>query len=119
MTFGTTVIVDVVGEVVDEVDEEEEGEVVEVVELVVVDEVDEEEGEVVEVVELVVEGAVVVVVVGGVPVKMFDATESPIALTALMVTEYIVPFVSPEMVNGLEIDAGFNAKYVTPFVEYL
>ena len=108
------------GEVVDEVDEEEEGEVVEVVELVVVDEVDEEEeGEVVEVVELVVEGAVVVVVVGGVPVKMFDATESPIALTALMVTEYIVPFVSPEMVNGLEIDAGFNAKYVTPSVEYL
>ena len=97
MTFGTTVIVDVVGEVVDEVVEEEEGEVV----------------------ELVVEGAVVVVVVGGVPVKMFDATESPIALTALMVTEYVVPFVSPEMVNGLEIDAGFNAKYVTPFVEYL
>ena len=98
MTFGTTVIVDVVGEVVDEVVEEEEGEVVEVVELVVV-------------------GAVVVV--GGVPVKMFDAAESPIALTALMVTEYVVPFVSPEMVNGLEIDAGFNAKYVTPFVEYL
>ena len=98
MTFGTTVIVDVVGEVVDEVVEEEEGEVVEVVELVVV-------------------GAVVVV--GGVPVKMFDAAESPIALTALIVTEYVVPFVSPEMVNGLEIDAGFNAKYVTPFVEYL
>ena len=98
MTFGTTVIVDVVGEVVDEVVEEEEGEVVEVVELVVV-------------------GAVVVV--GGVPVKMFDAAESPIALTALMVTEYVVPFVSPEMVNGLEIDAGFNAKYVTPSVEYL
>ena len=105
------------GEVVDEVDEEEEGEVVEVVELVVVDEVDEEEEG--EVVELVVEGAVVVVVVGGVPVKMFDAAESPIALTALMVTEYVVPFVSPEMVNGLEIDAGFNAKYVTPSVEYL
>ena len=98
MPFGTTVIVDVVGEVVDEVVEEEEGEVVEVVELVVV-------------------GAVVVV--GGVPVKMFDAAESPIALTALMVTEYVVPFVRPEMVNGLKIDAGFNAKYVTPFVEYL
>ena len=104
MTFGTTVIVDVVGEVVDEVVEEEEGEVVEVVELVVV-------GAVVVV--------VVVVVVGGVPVKMFDAAESPIALTALIVTEYVVPFVSPEMVNGLEIDAGFNAKYVTPSVEYL
>jgi hypothetical protein len=102
VTFGTTVIVDVVGEVVDEVVEEEEGEVVEVVELVVV---------------VVVVSAVVVV--GGVPVKMFDAAESPIALTALMVTEYVVPFVSPEMVNGLEIDAGFNAKYVTPFVEYL
>ena len=102
MPFGTTVIVDVVGEVVDEVVEEEEGEVVEVVELVVV---------------VVVVSAVVVV--GGVPVKMFDAAESPIALTALMVTEYVVPFVSPEMVNGLEIDAGFNAKYVTPFVEYL
>ena len=102
MPFGTTVIVDVVGEVVDEVVEEEEGEVVEVVELVVV---------------VVVVSAVDVV--GGVPVKMFDAAESPIALTALMVTEYVVPFVSPEMVNGLEIDAGFNAKYVTPFVEYL
>ena len=106
MTFGTTVIVDVVGEVVDEVVEEEEGEVVEVVELVVV-------------VVVAVVVVVVVVVVGGVPVKMFDAAESPIALTALIVTEYVVPFVSPEMVNGLEIDAGFNAKYVTPFVEYL
>ena len=104
MTFGTTVIVDVVGEVVDEVVEEEEGEVVEVVELVVV-------------VVVVVVSAVDVV--GGVPVKMFDAAESPIALTALMVTEYVVPFVRPEMVNGLRIDAGFNAKYVTPFVEYL
>ena len=104
MTFGTTVIVDVVGEVVDEVVEEEEGEVVEVVELVVV-------------VVVVVVSAVDVV--GGVPVKMFDAAESPIALTALIVTEYVVPFVSPEMVNGLEIDAGFNAKYVTPSVEYL
>ena len=97
MTFGATVIVDVVGEVVDEVVEEEEGEVV----------------------ELVVVGAVVVVVVGGVPVTMFDAAESPIALTALMVSEYVVPFVSPEMVNGLDVVAGFNAKYVTPFVEYL
>ena len=106
MPFGTTVIVDVVGEVVDEVVEEEEGEVVEVVELVVV-------------VVVAVVVVVVAVVVGGVPVKMFDAAESPIALTALMVTEYVVPFVSPEMVNGLEIDAGFNAKYVTPFVEYL
>ena len=100
MTFSATVVVDVVGEVVDEVVEEEEGEVVELVELVVV-------------------GAVVVVVVGGVPVTMFDAAESPIALTALMVTEYVVPFVSPEMVNGLDVVAGFNAKYVTPFVEYL
>ena len=109
MPFGTTVIVDVVGEVVYEVvEEEEEGEVVEVVELVVV----------VVVVSAVVV-VVVAVVVGGVPVKMFDAAESPIALTALMVTEYVVPFVRPEMVNGLKIDAGFNAKYVTPFVEYL
>ena len=66
---------------------------------------------------VVVVGATVVVV--GVPAKMFDATESPIALTALMVTEYAVPFVSPEMVNGLEVDAGFNAEYVTPSVEYL
>jgi hypothetical protein len=97
VTFGATVIVDVVGEVVDEVVEEEEGEVV----------------------ELVVVGAVVVVVVGGVPVTMFDAAESPIALTALMVTEYVVPFVRPEMVNGLDVVAGFNAKYVTPSVEYL
>ena len=97
MSFGATVVVDVVGEVVDEIGGEEEGEVV----------------------ELVVVGAVVVVVVGGVPVTMFDAAESPIALTALMVTEYVVPFVSPEMVNGLDVVAGFNAKYVTPFVEYL
>jgi len=67
---------------------------------------------------VVVVGATVVVVVV-VPAKMFDATESPIALTALMVTEYAVPFVSPEMVNGLEVDAGFNTKYVTPSVEYL
>jgi hypothetical protein len=101
VTFSATVVVDVVGEVVDEIGGEEEGEVVEVV-------------------ELVVGGAVVVVVVvGGVPVAMFDAAESPIALTALMVTEYVVPFVSPEMVNGLDVVAGFNAKYVTPFVEYL
>jgi ABC-type sugar transport system permease subunit len=103
VTFSATVVVDVVGEVVDEIGGEEEGEVVEVVELVV-------GGAVV---------VVVVVVVVGVPVAMFDAAESPIALTALMVTEYVVPFVSPEMVNGLEIDAGFNAKYVTPSVEYL
>jgi hypothetical protein len=102
VSFGATVVVDVVGEVVDEIGGEEEGEVVEVV-------------------ELVVGGAVVVVVVvvGGVPVMMFDAAESPIALTALMVTEYVVPFVSPEMVNGLDVVAGFNAEYVTPFVEYL
>lgn len=102
-------MVDVVGAVVDEVVEEEESEVVEVVELVVI-----------VVVELVVVAAVVVVVGDvGTLVTMFDAAESPIALTALMVTEYVVPFVSPEMVNGLEIDAGFNAKYVTPSVEYL
>ena len=102
MTFSAAVVVDVVGEVVDEIGGEEGSEVVEVV-------------------ELVVGGAVVVVVVvvGGVPVTMFDAAESPIALTALMVTEYVVPFVSPEMVNGLDVVAGFNAEYVTPSVEYL
>ena len=68
---------------------------------------------------VVVVGATVVVGVVVVLAKMFEATESPIALTALMVTEYAVPFVSPEMVNGLEVDAGFNAEYVTPSVEYL
>ena len=55
----------------------------------------------------VVVGATVVVgftvdagaVDAGVPATMFDALDSPIALTALMVTEYAVPFVSPEMVN--------------------
>jgi hypothetical protein len=104
VTFSAAVVVDVVGEVVDEIGGEEGGEVVEVVELVV--------GGAVVVV-------VVVVVVGGVPVMMFDAAESPIALTALMVTEYVVPFVSPEMVNGLDVVAGFNAEYVTPSVEYL
>jgi hypothetical protein len=103
VTFSAAVVVDVVGEVVDEIGGEEGGEVVEVVELVV-------GGAVV---------VVVVVVVGGVPVTMFDAAESPIALTALMVTEYVVPFVSPEMVNGLDVVAGFNAEYVTPSVEYL
>ena len=46
-------------------------------------------GTTVVVVVVVVVGVVVVVVVGIVVVlaKMFDATESPIALTALMVTE--------------------------------
>ena len=61
---------------------------------------------------VVVVGATVVVgftVDAGVPATMFDALDSPIALTALMVTEYVVPFVSPEMVNGLVVVAGFSA----------
>ena len=39
----------------------------------------------------------------------FDAAESPTAFTALMVTEYVVPFVRPLMVNGLDVTAGFSA----------
>ena len=66
---------------------------------------------------VVVVGATVVVgftveagaVDAGMPATMFDALDSPIALTALMVTEYVVPFVSPEMVNGLVVVAGFSA----------
>jgi hypothetical protein len=45
----------------------------------------------------------------GVPLTAFDATESPIAFTALMVTEYEVPFVSPEIVKGLVVEAGDSA----------
>jgi hypothetical protein len=45
----------------------------------------------------------------GVPLTAFEATESPTALTALIVTEYAVPFVRPVMVNGLVVDAGERA----------
>jgi hypothetical protein len=45
----------------------------------------------------------------GVPLTAFDATESPMALTALIVTEYAVPFVRPVMVKGLVVDAGERA----------
>ena len=55
----------------------------------------------------------------GVPLTAFDATESPTALTALIVTEYAVPLVRPVMVNGLVVDAGERAVYVVPSVEYL
>jgi hypothetical protein len=45
----------------------------------------------------------------GVPLTVFDAAESPMAFTALIVTEYAVPFVRPVLVNGLVVDAGESA----------
>jgi len=45
----------------------------------------------------------------GVPLTAFDAAESPTELTALIVTEYAVPFVRPVMVKGLVADAGERA----------
>ena len=45
----------------------------------------------------------------GVPLTAFDAAESPMELTALIVTEYAVPFVRPVMVKGLVVDAGESA----------
>ncbi len=45
----------------------------------------------------------------GVPLTAFDAAESPTELTALIVTEYAVPFVRPVMVKGLVVDAGESA----------
>ena len=73
---------------------------------------------VVGVVSGVVEGVDVVGVVSGVvdvvgavgdAVTAFEAAESPTPFTALMVTEYVVPFVRPLMVNGLDVTAGFSA----------
>jgi hypothetical protein len=59
----------------------------------------------------VVEVGATVVEVGalGIPDTAFEAGESPIAFTALMVTEYAVPFVRPLIVNGLAVVTGFNA----------
>ena len=45
----------------------------------------------------------------GDPVSAFDAGESPIPFTALMVTEYVVPLVRPLMVSGPVVVAGFSA----------
>ena len=73
---------------------------------------------VVGVVSGVVEGVDVVGVVSGVvdvvgavgdPVTALEAGDSPTPFTALMVTEYVVPFVRPLMVNGLDVVAGFSA----------
>ena len=75
-------------------------------------------GVVVGVVSGVVDGVDVVGVVSGVvdvvgavgdPVTALEAGESPTPFTALMVTEYVVPFVRPLMVNGLDVVAGFSA----------
>jgi hypothetical protein len=53
----------------------------------------------------------------GAPLTLFDATDSPSALTALRVTEYVVPLVRPVMVMGLVVAAGFTGVYVVPSVE--
>ena len=57
----------------------------------------------------VVSGVVDVVGAVGDPVTALEAGESPTPFTALMVTEYVVPFVRPLMVNGLDVVAGFSA----------
>ncbi len=76
------VVVDVVVAVVDDVDDDDDDD----------DEDDELD-----------DGAV------GVSLTAFDAAESPTALTALIVTEYAVPFVRLVTVNGLVVDAGERA----------
>ena len=50
----------------------------------------------------------IVIAVGDLVIA-FEAAESPTSFTALMVTEYVVPFVRPLMVNGLDVVAGFSA----------
>ena len=60
----------------------------------------------------VVLGVLVVGVVAtatGVPLMAFDAIESPAMFVALIVTEYVVPLVSPEIVNGLAVNTGDSA----------
>jgi len=86
VTAVVEVVVDVVAVVVDVV-------------VAVVDDVDDDDDEDDE----LDDGAV------GVSLTAFDAAESPTALTALIVTEYAVPFVRPVMVNGLVVDAGESA----------
>jgi hypothetical protein len=114
------VVADVPAEVVDVVAVVDGGVVVEELDVVVdVDVVDDELDDVVvddvdDVVDDVPDDGAV-----GVPLTAFDATESPMAFMALIVTEYAVPFVRPVMVNGLVVDAGERAVYVVPSVEYL
>ena len=55
----------------------------------------------------------------GVTLTELEATESPALFTAFIVTEYVVPFVKPEIVKGGVVDEGLNAVYVLPSVEYL
>ena len=57
----------------------------------------------------VVSGVVDVVGAVGDPVTALEAGESPTPLTALMVTEYVVPFVRPLMVNKFDVVAGLSA----------
>jgi hypothetical protein len=55
----------------------------------------------------------------GVTLTELEATESPALFTAFIVTEYVVPFVKPEIVKGDVVDDGLSAVYVLPLVEYL
>ena len=57
----------------------------------------------------VVSGVVEVVGAVGDPVTALEAGDSPTPFTALMVTEYVVPFVRPLMVNELDVVTGFSA----------
>ena len=45
----------------------------------------------------------------GVTLTELEATESPALLTAFIVTEYVVPFVKPEIVKGDVVDDGLSA----------
>jgi hypothetical protein len=57
--------------------------------------------------------------VPGVPETVADAALTPIALTALSCTLYVVPLVNPVMTTGLIFCAGETAvKVVPPSVEY-
>jgi hypothetical protein len=58
-------------------------------------------------------------VVAGVTLTELEATESPALFTAFIVTEYVVPFVKPEIVKGDVVDDGLSAVYALPSVEYL
>ena len=58
-------------------------------------------------------------VVTGVPSTMFDCAPAPWLLTARIRTWYVVPFVSPVITSGLDVDAGERDVQLEPlFVEY-
>lgn len=58
-------------------------------------------------------------VVRGVTVTAADSALSPIALTARILIEWVVPFVRPVTVIGVTESAGLSAVYVPPSTETL